>query len=387
MSRNPIATELKASIIIVAWRLVDELQECLDAVAASIDAPSHEVIVVLNGTSLETARVANEHPAVSKVIERFANIGFGAACNLAAQSAIGTDLIFLNDDTRVDCMWLTTIVAASSAHGGRSAVASLMLNYDGTVQEAGSRLLSHGGTLQWGATLTRAEAESEGLLEPREVDYGSAAALLVKRADFEWLGGFDPIFEPAYFEDVDLQLRLREIGVTVWLEPQAIVLHHSGRSTANDHWFRQFAANRSGYRFIERWAGVLLTAPAIDDPSHNIATVEPRNCDTRTVSSEISVGDDSLKKALVIARDYEDWLSTQLDQLQEFHFEISSDPNAPKRRELIDRVSELTGRVSELTDRLVDVEHRNLIGLTKMRIGAFRNKWLLSRNPKRDLTN
>ena len=374
MPANPVA-KVTASIIIVAWRLVDELQECLDALAASVDAPSHEVIVVLNGASAQTARIAEQHPTVTRVIRRSANIGFGAGCNLAATAATGEHLIFLNDDTRVDRRWLASIVAASTAHGGRCAIASLMLNYDGTLQEAGSRLLSHGGTLQWGAALSRAEAESEGLLRPREVDYGSAAALLVRRADFVRLGGFDPIFEPAYFEDVDLQLRLREIGVSVWFEPQAIVLHHSGRSTASDHWFRQFAANRSGYRFIERWAEVLSTAPAIDDPSHDTTFVEPREREAPPTSSGSVLHDDSPVKALEIARDYEEWLSTQLDQLHEFHFEISADPNAPTRRELIDRVS-------ELTERLVDVEHRNLIGLTKMRIGALRNKWLLRRNSK-----
>jgi GT2 family glycosyltransferase len=378
MSRNPVATEVKASIIIVAWRLVDELQECLDAVAASIDAPSHEVIVVLNGTSPETARVANEHPAVSKVIQRFANVGFGAACNLAAQCATGTNLIFLNDDTRVDRYWLTTLVDAASTNHGRSAIASLLLNFDGTVQEAGSRLLSHGGTIQWGDGFTRAEAERDGLLVAREVDYGSAAALLVKRAHFEAVGGFDPIFEPAYFEDVDLQLRLREQGIQIWLEPHAIVLHHSGQSTLSDRWFRQFAANRSGYRFIERWANVLSTAPAVDDPLRELSPVPIQQREVMRDDKRTDC-DDSPFVALTIAYDYESWLSNQLDQLGEFHVEISADPDAPTRRELIDSLYASTMRVHELTVRLSDVENRGPIGIMKMWAGARLNALTRSR--------
>lgn len=372
MSRNPVPAEVKASIIIVAWRLVEELQECLDALTASVDAPSHEVIVVLNGTSPETARVADEHPVVSKVIRRFANIGFGAACNLASRSAVGTNLIFLNDDTRVDRYWLKTLVDAASQNKGKSAIASLLLNFDGTVQEAGSRLLSHGGTIQWGDGLTRAEAERDGLLVAHEVDYGSAAALLVKRADFERVGGFDPIFEPAYFEDVDLQLRLRERGIQIWLEPHAIVLHHSGQSTLTDRWFRQFAANRSGYRFIERWAEVLSNAPAADDPLRELSPVPVQR---REVVRESAVpeGDDSPFVALTIAHDYETWLANQLDQLREFHVEISADPDAPTRRELIDSLHTSKMRVHELTVRLADVENRGPFGTMKMWVGARLN--------------
>ncbi|MBG6106758.1 glycosyltransferase family 2 protein [Frigoribacterium sp. CG_9.8] len=378
MSRNPVAAEVKASIIIVAWRLVDELQECLDDVAASIDAPSHEVIVVLNGSRPETSRIAHEHPVVSKVIERFANIGFGAACNLAARSAVGTNLIFLNDDARVDRHWLAILVDAASTNHGKSAIASLLLNFDGTVQEAGSRLLSHGGTVQWGSGLTRAEAERDGLLAAREVDYGSAAALLVKRADFEWVGGFDPIFEPAYFEDVDLQLRLRERGIQIWLEPHAIVLHHSGQSTQNDRWFRQFAANRSGYRFIERWGDVLSSAPAADDPPRELSPVPVQRREVIRDGS-LSEGDDSPFVALTIAHDYETWLSNQLDQLREFHVEISADPDAPTRRELIDRLHDSKMRVHELTVRLSDVENRGPFGTMKMWVGTRLNALTRSR--------
>ena len=385
MSRDPGAAPVEASIVIVAWRLVNELQECLDALAASINAPSFEVIVVLNGASPDSAQIAMRHPVVSRVITRSSNVGFGAACNLAASVAIGRNLIFLNDDTRVDRHWLASLVGASDAKNGKRAVASLLLNYDGSVQEAGSRLLSHGGTLQWGANLTLTEAERDGLLEPRQIDYGSGAALLVKRSDFEKVGGFDPIFEPAYFEDVDLQLRLREIGVEVWLEPRAIVLHHSGRSTVSDHWFRQFAANRSGHRFIERWTGVLATAPTSDDPVSKVCEIPIARRDVARNPIDAST-DDSALIALRIAHDYQDWLSTQLDQLKELHVEISADPNAPTRRELIDRLHLSTLRARELTIRLADVESRGVLGITKMRVGIGLKK-LTSRFFKRAATN
>lgn len=361
MSKGSRSATLSASIVIVAWRLVDELRECLDSIHESIDAPSHEVIVVLNGASDATAEVANSHPAVTRVITRQANVGFGAGCNVAASVATGENLVFLNDDTRVDPYWLRSIVAASAQH---PVVASLLLNYDGTVQEAGSRLLSHGGTVQLGKGAKLEAANESGLLLARPVDYGSAAALLVRRSAFEEVGGFDPIFEPAYFEDVDLQLRLRQRGIDVWFEPSAKVLHHSGQSTRADHWFRQFAANRSGYRFIERWTDVLATAPAVDSPLEQLCEV-PRQSGRSTEREPLDASlDDSPTRALVIARDYEAWLATQLDQFSDYHAEISVNPLAPNRKELLDQLHSLRVRVS-------DLERRGPLGVVRMRAGVW----------------
>ena len=304
----------KASVIIVAWRLVAELQECLDALALSEGVGPFEVIIVLNGAPPATAKIAKSHHIVTRVITRNSNFGFGAACNVAASVANGANLVFLNDDTRVECDWLSALISTSERKPNAGAVASLLLNSDGTIQEAGSRVLSHGGTQQWGKGLSREEAEDQGLLRPRVVDYGSAAALLIRRSLFVELGGFDPLFEPAYYEDVDLQLRLREVGRSIWFEPAARVIHHSGLSTRSDQWFRWFAANRSGQRFIERWAEMLSTAPSPDSPVDYLGNVGSRMRPVvRTSVASVDI-DDSDRMALAIANDYAAWLAAQLDQ-------------------------------------------------------------------------
>ena len=92
----------------------------------------------------------------------------------------------------------------------------------------------------------------------REVDYCSGAALMVRRSVFADLGGFDPIYAPAYFEDTDLCFRLRRIGLKVLYQPASVVVHHEGVSHGRDT-----AVGIKSYqvvnrrRFIDRWAGVL----------------------------------------------------------------------------------------------------------------------------------
>src|SRR5205807_1108269 len=65
----------------------------------------------------------------------------------------------------------------------------------------------------------------------RDVDYASAACLLVRRSAFVDAGGFDPAFAPAYYEDVDLCLRWWSQGLRVVCQPGSNVSHAGGAST------------------------------------------------------------------------------------------------------------------------------------------------------------
>src|SRR5207302_1718578 len=66
----------------------------------------------------------------------------------------------------------------------------------------------------------------------REVDYVSACSLLVRRATFEQLGGFDERFFPGYNEDVDLCLGIRRLRQRVLYQPRSVVVHHESQTGA-----------------------------------------------------------------------------------------------------------------------------------------------------------
>jgi hypothetical protein len=68
----------------------------------------------------------------------------------------------------------------------------------------------------------------------REVDYASAAALIVRKDVFRRLGGFDARYSPAYYEDTDLCFGIREIGRKVLYCPHAEVVHHEGVTNSTD---------------------------------------------------------------------------------------------------------------------------------------------------------
>ena len=62
----------------------------------------------------------------------------------------------------------------------------------------------------------------------RDVDYCSAAALMVPKALFESVGGFDSRYAPGYYEDTDLAFKVRQAGYRVLYQPLSEVIHCEG---------------------------------------------------------------------------------------------------------------------------------------------------------------
>lgn len=154
------------------------------------------------------------------------NLGFGAGGNLAVRHADTELLCFLNADVEATPGWLEPLLGFLDRRPEVAAVSPVLVNPDGGVQEAGSVIGGDG----W----CRAYDAAHESLFVREVDYASAACLVVRRAAFLQAGGFSPEYEIAYFEDVDLVLALRERGWQTWVQPASRVVHarHGSSSSA-----------------------------------------------------------------------------------------------------------------------------------------------------------
>lgn len=359
-----------ASIIVLAWRLTDELLECLRSLASSEAAPPFEVQLVLNGAGQAVRDLVSSQVRGAHIVDLEANVGFGGGCNAAALRSRGTYLILLNDDTLVPPHWLATLVnAAVTAPKRTGAIASVLLNPDGTLQEAGSRVLSGAGTVQFGKGMAIATAEQAGLLARRPVDYGSGAALLIRRDAFDEVGGFDARYEPAYYEDVDLCFRLRAAGWQVLLEPDARVTHSSGASTDRDRRFRDFASDRSGSRFISRWAPTLAAAPEPAAPIRMLC--DPILSADNLVDTPDEVRDPlpSTRTALEIAQGYQVWLNQKLDQALEG---VAVEQHL--RSTDATRIARLTEESAHLRNRLAALESAGPWGILRWRLGLLRRR-------------
>ena len=192
-----------------------------------------------------------------------ANSGFIASCNRGAENARGKYLIFLNNDTHVKPGWLTALLDTFAEEPRAGIVGSKLLYPDGRLQEAGGIIWQDASGWNYGKFDDAQKPEYNFL---REVDYCSAAALMVPKALFVSLGGFDSRYAPGYYEDTDLAFKVRQAGYKVLYQPLSEVIHYEGVTGGTDLSTgakRHQAINRS--TFAETWAAELMAKQATGD--------------------------------------------------------------------------------------------------------------------------
>ena len=257
--KNPAAgapaPDIKTSIVIPVFNKAEFTLQCIRSLMQEIDFGENEIIVVDNASSDDTERVLSHLQSVVRVIRNEENRGFVDASNQGAAAARGKYLLFLNNDTTVLPGWLNHLVETIEADPANGAVGSMFLYPDGSIQEAGAIVWKNGEAHHygWGGS-----PDDRRFNFAREVDYCSAASLLIKKDIFQRLGGFDRRFAPAYYEDIDLCFGVRSLGLKVVYQPMSRVVHYEGATAGRDtaKGFKHFQIlNRE--KFVDKWRAVL----------------------------------------------------------------------------------------------------------------------------------
>jgi len=268
----PSSVEPAVSIIIVSWNTRELLRACLRAVAREAAQVGAEVVVVDNDSADgSAAMVATEYPDV-KLVRNPENRGFGAACNQGLALAGGRFVMLLNPDAEPRPGAIAALLAFLSSAPHVGAVGPLI------VREGDEPGLTYGhfpslSTALWplvgplaGRLPGGVHLPALGVVPPppgpgagpREVDYVSGAAMTLRRAALDQVGGFDERFF-LYFEETDLCRRLRGSGWRVVYLPAAIVEHREGASRDK----RSAPALAEYYRSFDRYLRKHHSAPYV----------------------------------------------------------------------------------------------------------------------------
>ena len=226
----PQAEQPEVSIIVPAYGKVPFTLRCLRSIAEAMPEVALEVIVAEDASGDPDIARLREVRGI-RLIENPENLGFLRSCNAAANIAQGRFLLFLNNDTEILRGAVEAMVRTFVEHPDAGLVGARLVYPDGRLQEAGGIVWNDGSAWNYGRFDDPRKPEYNYL---REVDYCSGAAILVPRALFTELGGFDPAFSPAYYEDTDLAFRMRRHGRKVLYQPAALVVHHEGISHGTD---------------------------------------------------------------------------------------------------------------------------------------------------------
>ena len=231
------------AVVIVAYNSADGLRATLDSVAGA-----EEVVVVDNGSADDSVAVARASGAT--VIETGANLGFAGGCNAGARATSAPLLLFLNPDAALAAGSLDALRAVAAAEPGWGAWQAVVTMDGGArVNTAGNEV--HFLGFGWAGDLDHPVDSVPA--RRRAVGFASGAALVVRRAAWDVVGGFDERYF-MYGEDLDLSLRLRLAGFGVGVEPAARADHDYAFAKGDYKWF---------YLERNRWWTVLGVYPGL----------------------------------------------------------------------------------------------------------------------------
>lgn len=196
------------SVLVCTRNGASRIGACLDAIGR-LDPPPAETIVVDDGSSDDTASVVRRHAARARLLTLPAS-GLSAARNAGAAAAKGAILAFTDDDCQPDPEWLGRLLRRF-ASGSWDAL-------------GGPNLPLPPRTASEAVVNSAPGAPAHVMLDDEQAEHLPGCNLAVRRAAFDAVGGFDPLFRTAG-DDVDFCWRLSDAGHRLGFAPDAFVWH------------------------------------------------------------------------------------------------------------------------------------------------------------------
>ena len=259
----------KVSIVVPTRNHAGDLRLCVESILGKTSWKDYEIVIVDNGSDEADAKALLAElsgKAGVKIVRFDKPFNFSAICNFGASQATGEYLLFLNNDTEVMSPgWLEEM---------------MMFAQRPDVGAVGAKLYYGNGTIQHAGIVLDAKDTARHAFLGEGRDYGGYAsrailagnfsavtgACMMMRADvFRMTGGFDETFPVAY-NDVDICLRVRSLGLLVVMTPFAELYHYESRSRGYENTpekMKRLIAE--GERIRSRWKDVFRAG----DPYYN----------------------------------------------------------------------------------------------------------------------
>jgi GT2 family glycosyltransferase len=257
----PTETET-VSVVIVTYNSMPPLENCLRSIKAGINGTRLEIINVDNSSIDGSTEMVRKYFPDAKIIRNERNVGFGRACNLAAESASGDYLLFLNPDLEVDKNAIERLLDVCRRQERVGTAVGRMRFPDGTFQATCRRYPEFNNMLFSRGSVVSRLVNGNGQYTLPDYDAvtpvpaAAGTMMMIRRKLFREIGGFDTRFF-MFMEDVDLCLRLGLLGYRNYFVPDAGAVHLWGRGS------RVGKFRRNLYHHINVWRYFMKHHPNI----------------------------------------------------------------------------------------------------------------------------
>ena len=263
------------SVIIPNKDHTDDLELCLFSMTRKSTYRNYEILIVENNSEKEETfeyyrKLPDRYPK-ARVLTWEKEFNYSAINNFAAKEAKGEYLLFLNNDVEILTPdWMEEMLQ-NCQQENVAAVGAKLYYPDDTIQHAGV-VLGLGGIA--GHIMCRASKEDPGyfgrMISVQEISAVTAACMMVKKSDFDAVGGLDETFQVA-FNDIDLCMKFRAAGKKIIFTPYAELYHYESKSRGlEDTPEKQFRFDKEVKRFQEKWAQQLEMGDTYYSPNLSV---------------------------------------------------------------------------------------------------------------------
>ena len=274
-SRLEIQGNPMISVIIPNKDHTEDLELCLSSMAKRTSYENYEVLVVENNSEEKETfayyeKLHERYPRV-RVLTWEKEFNYSSINNFAAEQAKGEYLLFLNNDVEILTPdWMEEMLGICQQKEV-SIVGAKLYYPDYTIQHAGV-VLGLGGIA--GHVMCRASREDAGyfgrMVSVQEISAVTAACMLVDACDFRAVGGFDESFRVA-FNDIDLCMKIRDMGRKIVFTPYAELYHYESKSRGlEDTPEKQYRFEKEITRFREKWEDQLKKGDPYYSPNLSV---------------------------------------------------------------------------------------------------------------------
>ncbi|MDO8659102.1 MAG: glycosyltransferase family 2 protein [Candidatus Parcubacteria bacterium] len=234
---------MSISIVIPNYNGEEILAKNLPKVFEAVD--NAEVIVVDDASTDGSLRTLNNFRSKISIIKNERNLGFSSSVNKGVREAKGEIVILLNTDVVPEKNFLKPLLR--HFEDGKIFAVGCM---DKSIED-GKVILRGRGVGQWKRGFL---VHSRGEINKASTLWVNGGSGAFRKSVWKKLGGFDELFNPFYWEDIDLSYRALKSGYKILFEPNSVVVHEHEKGAIKST-YSNFEVKTIAYRnqFIFVW--------------------------------------------------------------------------------------------------------------------------------------